>query len=161
MGVRNCGELGLNLQKIYSRLLSNDNLINLLFYTDEDPLAREPLTATQKQNLFNDLVCMVPDVGSREDSKSVIAIYVPKAQRLGNKEFKQTNIIIDVFVPLTHWIIKDSNLRPFAIMGEIQNSLDEKSVNGLGKMEGGDFELFLLTNEMSGYRVFYSITEYD
>ena len=34
MGVRNCAEIGDNLKKIVERLLSNDDLINLLDYTD-------------------------------------------------------------------------------------------------------------------------------
>jgi hypothetical protein len=38
MGVRNCRELGENLQKIVHRLMSNDRLVNLLYYTDKDPL---------------------------------------------------------------------------------------------------------------------------
>jgi hypothetical protein len=38
MGARNCQELGVNLQKICSRLMANDNLIKLLHYTDINPL---------------------------------------------------------------------------------------------------------------------------
>jgi hypothetical protein len=101
-------------------------------------------------------------VGARDDNKSVIAIYIPKAAGVsGNSEYKSVTIAIDVFVPLNQWIIKDSNLRPFAIMGEIQNSLNGKNVNGLGKIKGGDFDLILLTDEMSGYRQTFIITEYE
>ena len=64
-------------------------------------------------------------------------------------------------VPLQQWIIKDSNLRPFAIMGEISNSLNGKTINGLGKIKGGDFDLTVLTNEMSIYRQQFWITQYD
>jgi hypothetical protein len=32
MGVRNCAELGENLQKIVKRLLANDDLVKLLYY---------------------------------------------------------------------------------------------------------------------------------
>jgi hypothetical protein len=46
-------------------------------------------------------------------------------------------------------------------MGEIQNSLNDKTVNGLGKIQGGDFDLVRLTDEMSAYRQIFSITEYD
>lgn len=161
MAVRNCQELGINLQKICSRLLANENLVKLLYYTSVDPLAQPALNDKQKQSIFNDLICIVPNVGSREDSRSVIAIYIPKAAGItGNREFKNVTIAIDIFVPLTQWIIKDSNLRPFAILGEIQNSLCGKTVNGLGKIEGGDFDLVLLTEEMSGYRQIFNITEY-
>jgi hypothetical protein len=108
------------------------------------------------------LICVIPKVGTRTDSKSVIAVYVPKAAGLsGNSEYKTVTIAIDVFVPMTQWIIKDSNLRPFAIMGEIQNSLNGKTINGLGKIKGGDFELVLLTDEMSVYRQVFTITEYE
>lgn len=162
MGARNCQELGVNLQKICSRLMANDRLVNLLYYEDLDPLNQESLDEQQKQKLLNDLICIVPRVGTREDSRSVIAIYVPKASSLsGNKEFRNVVIAIDVFVPLKQWIIKDSNLRPFAIMGEIQSSLNDKTVNGLGKIKGGDFELITLTDEMSVYRQTFMITEYE
>ena len=162
MSVRNCKELGINLQKICSRLLANEELIKLLYYENLDPLAQPALDDDTKKKLFNDLICIVPKVGTREDSKSVISIYVPKAMGLpGNSEFKNVTIAIDVFVPLTQWIIKDSNLRPFAILGEIQNSLNGKTVNGLGKIQGGDFELVVLTDEMSGYRQIFTITEYE
>ena len=163
MSARNCQELGVNLQKICSRLLANEELLKLLYYVDLDPLSNENLTAEQKQKeIFNELVCVVPKVGAREDSRSAIAIYIPKAVGLtGNSEFKNVTIAIDIFVPLTQWIIKDSNLRPFAIMGEIQKSLRGKTVNGLGKINGGDFELVLLTDEMSSYRQIFTITEYE
>lgn len=162
MSVRNCQELGINLQKICSRLLANDDLVKLLHYVDIDPLAQANLNEEEKRQIFNNLICIIPNVGTREDSKSVIAIYIPKASGLsGNSEFKTVTIAIDIFVPLTQWIIKDSNLRPFAIMGEIQKSLNGKTVNGLGKIKGGDFDLVLLTDEMSTYRQIFTITEYE
>lgn len=162
MGARNCQELGINLQKICSRLMANKNLIKLLYYTDIDPLAQQALTEEEKKKLFNDLICIIPKVSTREDNRSVIAVYIPKATALsGNKEFKNVTIVVDVFVPLTQWIIKDSNLRPFSIMGEIQSSLNEKTINGLGKIQGGDFNLVSLTDEMSIYQQIYTITEYE
>lgn len=162
MGARNCQELGIDLQKICSRLLANDNLVKLLYYEDTDPLSQNGLADNEKRKIFNDLLCIVPKIGVREDSKSVISIYVPSAFGLaGNLEYREITIAIDIFVPLNQWIIKDSNLRPFAIMGQIQEALNGKTINGLGKIKGGDFELVLLTDEMSTYRQTFSITEYE
>jgi hypothetical protein len=48
MAVRNCREIGENLQLIIKRLIANDNLVKLLYYTDADPLSHENLTAEQK-----------------------------------------------------------------------------------------------------------------
>ena len=52
MSVRNCGELGINLQKIVSRLMANDDLIKLLYYEDKDPLGADALTKEQKEKEY-------------------------------------------------------------------------------------------------------------
>ena len=49
MGVRNCAEVGENLQKIVTRLMANDNLVNLLYYTNKDPLNQPYLTDQEKK----------------------------------------------------------------------------------------------------------------
>ena len=49
MGVRNCAEIGENLQKIVTRLMANDDLVNLLYYTDKDPLSQPHLSEEQKR----------------------------------------------------------------------------------------------------------------
>lgn len=163
MSARNYDELGINLQKIVSRLMANDRLINLLYYTDKDPLSQEPLTSKQKDDyIFEKLIKIVPKIGSKENAKSLLAIRVERADTISsNTEFVAIKIAVEVFVPLTQWLIKDSNLRPFAIMGEIQKSLNNKTINGLGKIKGGDFELNFLTEEMSCYEQTFIITEYE
>ena len=88
------------------------------------------------------LIKIVPYVDTKETANSIVAIRVEGGDiNLINSEFKDITIVVENFVPFTEWTIKDSNLRPFAIMGEIQKSLKDKSVNGLGKISGGDFSL--------------------
>ena len=163
MGVRNCMELGVNLQKIISRLIANDDLVKLLYNTDENPLGHSVLTKEEKQKeVFEKLIKTVPRVGTKDTANSVVVVYVQKAGKIpGNKEFKNVRILVDVVVPLTQWYIKDSNLRPFAILGKIQESLDDKTINGLGKISGGDFELNFVTDDVICYQQVFEITEYD
>ena len=163
MGIRNSREIGENLQKIVRRLMANDNLVNLLYYTDKDPLSQPHLTEEQKQKeIFDKLIKIIPRVGPKEDAKSLIAIRVVKGSKISsNTEFRDIKIQIEIFVPLTQWYIKDTNLRPFAIMGEIEDSLDKKKINGLGEMRGGDFDLNFLTEEMSAYEQTFWITTYE
>lgn len=165
MGVRNCRDIGENLQKIVSRLMANDKLVNLLFFTDKDPLSRNPLSEGEKKDLiFEKLIKIVPRLGAEEKelATSVISIRVVRGrQNSENSEFKDMIIEIETFVPLTQWIIKDTNLRPFAIMGEIQESLNGKTINGLGKMVGGDFDLQFLSEEISCYVQMFYITSYE
>lgn len=163
MGIRNCRDVGENLQKIVSRLMANDNLVNLLYYTGKDPLNEKPLTQEEKKKLvYEKLIKVVPRVGPKETAASIIVIRVPRARtNSSNGEFKDLLIEIEVFVPLTQWMIKDSNLRPFAILGEIQESLNGKSINGLGKMTGGDFDLNFLSDEICCYVQSFMLTSYE
>lgn len=163
MGIRNCADIGENLQKIVTRLLANDDLVKLLYYSDKDPYSKPALTEEQKQKeVFEKLIKIVPRVGPKEDAKSLLVIRVVGGRtNMENSEFKNLEIKVEVFVPLTQWLIKDSNLRPFAILGQVQKSLDGKTVNGLGKMQGGDFELNFLSAEISDYVQTYHIISYE
>ncbi len=161
--IRNCKDIGVNLQRIMKRLMRNDNLVKLLYYTDKDPLSNENLTEEQKESeVFEKLIKIVPRIGPKETASSIIALRVVTGKKnQDNSEFKDVLISVEVFVPLTQWIIKGTNLRPFAILGEIEESLDGKMIEGLGKMSGGDFELNFLTEEISSYKQEFIITSYD
>ena len=163
MEVRNCTDIGINAQYIIKRLLANQNLLKLLYYTDKDPLSHEDLTEEQiKHEVYEKLIKVVPRVGPKETANSIVALRISRARGLAsNSEFKNVIIVLETFVPMTQWIIKDSNLRPFAIMGEIQNSLNGKKIEGLGKMTGGDFDLNFLTEEISAYEQTFTLNSYD
>lgn len=165
MGVRNCADIGINLQKITTRLMSNDRLVNLLYYTGKDPYNENPLTEQQKKDrIFEKLIKIVPRIGAeeKETATSIVSVRVVRGrQNSENTEFKDMIIEIETFVPLTQWLIKDSNLRPFAIMGEVQKSLNGKTIDGLGRMVGGDFDLNFITEEIAGYVQIFYITSYE
>jgi hypothetical protein len=161
--VRNLRELGPNLQKIINRLQSNQKLLKLLYYNDKDPLSQPDLTSEQIQKeVFDKLIKIVPRIGPKETANSLISLRVVNGRtNSSNTEFKDIALAIEVFVPLTQWAIKDTNLRPFSIMGEIQESLNGKVVNGLGKIQGGDFALNFLTEEISCYEMTFDFIEYE
>ena len=163
MNVRNLGELGIHLQKIVSRLESNQNLLKLLYYTGKDPYSEPDLTSTQiKNEVYEQLIKVVPRVGPKETAKTKISMRVVTGiVNPSNDQFRQMQIAFEIFVPLTQWFIKDSNLRPFAIMGEIQKTLNNKVIDGIGKIVGGDFSINFLTDEISCYEMTYEITNYD
>lgn len=163
MATRNLQDLGSNLQKIITRLQSNQRLLKLLYYSGQDPYSEEDLNENQiKNEIFQKLIKVIPRVGPKETAQSLIAIRVVRGRsNKENNEFRDFEIDIEVFVPLTQWIIKDSNLRPFAIMGEIHRSLNNKTIDGLGRMTGGDFQINFLTDEISCYEMVYYVTSYD
>lgn len=163
MAARNLEDMGPNLQKIVARLQSNQQLLKLLYYTGKDPLSEEDLTIEQIRNeVFEKLIKVVPRVGPKETAQSLIALRLVRGRsNPENNEFRDFEIDIEVFVPMTQWIIKDTNLRPFAIMGQIHKTLNRKTIDGLGRMTGGDFQINFLTDEISCYEMVYYITSYD
>lgn len=163
MGVRNCAELGENLKTIVKALCANQKLLKYLYYSDKDPLNHPDLDqiVIQKE-IMNKLIRIIPKVGPKETAQSVLVIRVANGRKLSeNKEFKLISLVVEIFVPLTQWIIKSDNLRPFLILGEIQKSLDGKTINGLGKLEGGNFDLNFITDEIVSYEMLFNITAYD
>lgn len=163
MNARNLGELGIDLQKIIKRLTANQKLLKLLYYTGKDPYSEEDITPEQiKNEIYEKQLKIVPRIGTTDTARSFVTIRVVRGlsdQR--NAEFRNFEIAVEVFVPLTQWMIKDSNLRPFAIMGEIHNSLNGKIIDGLGRVSGGDFNINFLTEEMCSYEMTYQIISYD
>ena len=161
--VRDLGELGINLQKIVTRLQSNQQLLKLLYYTDKDPYNHADLTSKQiQEEIFEKLVKIVPRVGPKETAKSLISLRVIRAAaNRDNDEFNSLTLCIEVFVPLTQWFIKDTNLRPFCIMGEILKSLNHKVINGIGRLEHVGFDLNFITEEISCYEMTFSMIDYE
>ena len=160
---RNLEELGLDLQKIVARLQANQDLLKLLYYTGKDPLSEEDLTSAQiKNEVFEKLIKVVPRIGSNETAKSLVTLRVVRARsNTQNDQFKDFEIDIEVFVPLTQWFIKSSNLRPFAIMGQIHKTINNKIIDGFGKVTGGNFQINFLTDEVGSYEMVYYVTDYD
>lgn len=160
MNPRDCGELGVGLQKIIKRLLANQNLCKLLLYTDKDPLSHPDIENPAKE-LYGDLIGVIPRLKPEETAYSyVVPVIVNGITNKANGEFRDIGIKIYVYVPNLQWIIKDDNLRPFAIIGEIQKSLYDKYISGLGTLKGGDFSLNLLTDDMSCYTIDFDLINY-
>lgn len=159
MSVRNLGELGPSLKKIVNRLAMNEELGKLLYYNDIDPLSKD---IVNKLDLLKDYILLTPVVANNEDTSSKIVVRIDNGEHNeDNDEYSDFNFTIEVFVPNIQWIIKDDNLRPFSIIGQIQKSLNRKTINGLGKIQGGDFALAFYTEKMSCYNIKYWITAYD
>ena len=157
-------ELGSILRKIMQRLITNKELIKLLYYTDKDPLAQESLSQEQIQkDIFDKLIKITPRISPEESkgSNAIISIKILNGIPTENKKYKEILFTIETYVPLTQWFIKNENLRPFLIMGQISRSLNNKNINGIGRIIEQDFELLFLTEEVSCYEQKFIITTND
>lgn len=162
--VRFLQEMGPNLIKMMKRLLANQNLLRLLNYTDKDPLSTDKPdlkgTDAYKQG-DNGTIRIIPIIGTKEDSTSILTLRVLKGIPSSNPEFLDIYFAIEIFVPNEQWIIKGDNLRPYSIMGEVQKSLENKNINGLGTIRGSGFSVNFFTEEVSAFIMNFKITQYN
>ena len=159
MAVRNFNEMGDNLVELVNRLLSNQTLCKLLEYTDPNPLEHEDFNT---KSLKNKRIKILPKVDPQEDTKSTIVLLFNSGYtNSANTEFKKLNLLIYVYVPFNNWIINSSQLRPFAIMSEIQKCLDDKQIKGLGRLRLSEFSTDLITDEMGAYRMNFTLEVFN
>lgn len=156
MAVRDYKDLSAILKKVALRLLASQELCKLLYYTDTDPLSHNDFDDTT--SLLGDVLRVKPRVGPQETTKSKVVLVLPGAEKgEENKEIIQLPVQIFVYVPYEEWIIKGDDLRVFLIMSKIEELLDGKQVNGIGKFDSKDFEMVLTTDEMCAYRMGFVI----
>lgn len=163
MSIRNSSELGANLVKMSNLLLKNSRLCRLLKFTDEDPLSNEiHPEEPEKKRILHKNIKVVPLVNEEEnDTESTIVLIFNEGSTNDNREFKDLFFDVMIYVPLSEWTLNDINLRPFLIMSEIEKSLKNKRVESLGTIDYLGFNLHLITDIMSCYRMRFSINVYD
>lgn len=160
MAVRNFNEMGENLMEIAKRLLANQNLCKLLKFSDANPLNQPDIINTK--SLLNKRIRILPKIEPQEYSESTLVLLINNGfTNSSNSEFKNLGLIVYVYVPFDKWIINDTQLRPFAIMSEIQESLHNKQVKGLGRILLSEFSLDLITDEMGAYRMHFNFDVFN
>lgn len=161
MAVRNSQELGENLVLIMRYLCENNNLKKLLKYTDKNPLSPD-LPNISTAEIINKNIKVVPLVNNEEDTtESTVVLLFPRGSVTDNKDFKQVALEVLVYVPIVKWIVNDESLRPFLIMSEIEKSLKGKKINGLGTITYLNFDLSLISDLMSCYKMEFYIDTYN
>ena len=160
MGIRNSRELGNNLFIIAKRLLENQILCRLLVNDDKEPLARE---VKDSLSLLNKNIVVVPKINEEEfDRESKIALIFPSGSiNDSNGEFKDLDFHVLIYTTLDTWVINNESLRPFMIMSEIEASLKDKRINGIGVMRYEGFNLTTLTDKLSCYQMRFTINVFD
>lgn len=153
MGVRNSQEIGPILTKIAIQLANNQELCRYLCYTDSDPLSntKEDIDGYA---LLNKNILVVPQINAEDfTTASKICLLIPRAEVEENKEFKSLSFSILVYTPFKSWIINDTSLRPFIIIGYIEKLLKDKRYESLGTIKYQGFELNSIDDNLSVYRM--------
>lgn len=124
-----------DLSIIINKILSNDRLCKLLYYTEKDCLKAENLTMAQKLSMINKQIKIVPWIFIDKECPNYIIVsmtdFMPNDT---NPEFRDCAIEIKVLCHPDHWNLGDFALRPYKIMGEIDAMLNGQKLTGIGEV---------------------------
>ena len=157
-------EIGKNLTKIGQKLIKNQKLLKLLVNTGKDPLNSEVYPGTiDGLKLMNKNIKFVPLLTAEEQKNtSKIVLFFEEGVINGvNSDNENLTLLINVYCPFSEWLITGEDLRPFAIMSEIRQTIQDVRINGLGEIRYTNFSINSLTEEMGCYSMRFQINAFS
>lgn len=160
--IRNFKAVGDNLFIIAQKILEDDDICKLLYYTDENPLSHL-ITEEEKFSLLHKNLLLVPKVPENDDVKGsyILVLYDGFNQNLSNSEFKDADLLFIIVCPPENWIINEASLRPFLIMSRIDELFGNKKISNIGKLQFIKADRFVLNSQLTGYGLTYSTYEFN
>lgn len=126
-----------DFEEITTRILSNEDLVKLLYFSAPDCLRNEEYVVTPEilETVAQQHVKIVPSLKIPENEGSYIIITFDNfVINPSNPEFMDNIIFMDVMSPIEAWVMDSYMLRPFRIKHELQREFSGKPLNGIGKM---------------------------
>lgn len=129
----------LSIQKdlglITNKILKNERLKRLLYYTTSDALMRPKLTEEESIELFNKHIKIIPRLQVDDLVRTYIIIvfnnFVPNDE---NPEFRNNTITFHIICHYDQWHLQDFQLRPYLIAGELDSMFEGKHLTGIGEL---------------------------
>lgn len=121
---------------IIDKIMGNARLKKLLYYDSADALAKSPLTQEQEWELLDNNIKIIPKIRIANPAKNYIVISFDNfINNPTNPEFRDNDIIFDIVCHIDTWRLKDFQLRPYKIAGELDYMLNQKRLTGIGLLQ--------------------------
>ena len=148
-----------DMRLIVDKIMKNENLKKLLFYTTKDCMTKPKLTEDETLELFGKQIKIVPKLTVDNSVLNYIIINFDNfISNDSNPEFRDNLIEFDIVCHFDQWHLKDFQLRPYKIAAELDSMLNGKHLTGIGKLEFLGASQMILTDEYAGLCVIYSAT---
>lgn len=144
-----------DLNLIVSKMLKNERLKRLLFYTTKDALDKPNLTEDESIELIGKNIKIVPKLYVDHSVLSYIIINFDNFIQSSNPEFRDNSIEFDIICHFDQWQLKDLALRPYKIAAEIDSMFSNSRLTGIGKLEFASANEIILTDEYAGICIQY------
>lgn len=145
-----------DLSLIIKKIMGNQRLLKLLYYSQKDCLKGKDLTMEQIVSMLDKQIRIVPKLDISEECPIYLIItmdnYKPNDT---NPEFRDCNIIIDILCHPDHQNLGDFQLRHHKIAGEIDAMLNGQKLTGIGEIRFLGGRRLVLNDELMGMTLLY------
>jgi hypothetical protein len=160
--VQNFIQTGKDLQLIMEKLVTNDNICKLLYYTGKDALSQPALTPEVKLSMINEYIKVVPVLPKDIDMRNYILVQFDNFSPSSADPMNLIDFILtfDIFCNSTNWILDDYLLRPYAIMHEIDKMFGLSKLNSSGPINFIGANSIIINENLLGFTVSYRVHDY-
>ena len=144
-----------DLSLIVEKIMQNDRLKKLLYYTDKDALSHERLSEKQTAEMFGKQIKIVPKLYVDGSVLAYVIISFDNFTKSSNPMFRDNIIEFDIICHFDQWNLKDFQLRPYRIAAEIDSMFNNKHLTGIGTLEFLGANQIILTDEYAGICLMY------
>lgn len=145
-----------DLALICNKILENQRLCKLLYYTDRDCLNKPDLTTEQKTSLVNKNLLVVPKIDISINCPNYIVISIGNfSSNDMNPEFLDCEVSFDILCHANHWNLGNFALRPYKIAGEIDSMFNKKKLTGIGTLQLMGTEDLVMKEDLMGLSIMY------
>lgn len=146
-----------DLSLIVKKIMENQRLLKMLYYTQKDCLNGKDLTQPQIISMLDKQIKIVPKIEILEDCPIYIVItfdnYAPNNT---NPEFRDCTINFDILCHPDHWNMGNFQLRPHKIAGEIDAMINGQYLTGIGKIQFIGASNLVLNDDLMGMSLVYN-----
>ena len=155
--------MGTNTFNIANKLMSNQRLCRLLKYQVRDPFDEKKYPDVDGVDLLNKQIMIVPKIfdDSTEKTSYVVAMFSGFTTNALNSDYKLSTVRFDVACPYDEWVLDEKSLRPYLMMQEIDNMFNQAQMAGIGTLQFVRADSLVLTPQIGGYSMLYTINEFN
>lgn len=145
-----------DLALITQKMLEDQRLMKLLYYTQKDALKAPDLTTEQKYAMIHKQIKIIPKIEIDTECPNYVVIsmdnFTPNPK---NPEYRDCVIEFDILCHPDHWNLGNFQLRPYKIAGEIDSLFNKKKLTGIGETQFITGRSLLLNDQLMGLCLTY------
>lgn len=148
-----------DLSMIVDRMLKNDRLMKLIYYSVPDALNQPSVPQEERMNMFGSQIKIVPKVYVDKPEFCYVLVSCSSfVENLTNPEFRDNTIVFTILCHFDQWNLGNFKLRPYVIAGELDSMFNNEKLTGIGEVQFFKANEINENDEFGGFELIYTTT---